>query len=153
MGVLDTVRTAVAPVLDAVEGVERQGDDTPGGGSVDETSVPSEVLYLSPVTGISLSDDVDEVDPDDTTVHDFGVVFNRTAGDAEEFLEGAEGAVDDFGAGVTGDGGDGALGALGRALRWAGENPFLVAGGLLVLYLAPLATNALGVLDGVVGDA
>jgi hypothetical protein len=152
MGVLDAITTAVGPVLDSAQGAERQVDDTPGGGSVDETSVPSEVLYLSPVTGVTLSDDVDEVDPDDTTIHDFGVIYNRTAGDAEEFLEGAEGAVDDFGAGVTGDGGAGALGTLGRALRWAGQNPALVVGAIVALYLAPLATNALGVLDGVVGE-
>ena len=151
--ILDTVRSAADPVFEAVEGVERQQDDTPGGGAIDETELPSEALMLSPATYLALGDDVEEVDPDEeTTVHDFGVIYNRTAGDVDAATDAVQAGIDDFGAGVTGEGSDGGLGAVGGLLRWAAQNPLVVVGGVLVLYLAPLLTNALGVLDGVVGD-
>lgn len=149
MPILDTIRTAVGPVLESAEGAQRQVDDTPGGGSLDETQVPAEVLWLSPVTGATFADDVRNVDQNDTTVHDFGVIYNRTAGDAENVRDAVQTGINDLGAGVTGDGGDGPLGTLGRAIRWAGENPLLVLGGLLLLYLAPLLTNLTGIAAGV----
>jgi hypothetical protein len=147
MGVFDTVRTAVGPVIDAVEGVERQQDDTPGGGAVDETGVFSPSLFVSSLTGGVVSDEgaQDAGLPSETTVDDLGDVLDAGVGAGDEALE-------DVSTGLQGESGGGSLGALGRALRWVARNPALVAGGLLVLYLAPLAANALGVLDGVVGE-
>lgn len=147
MGLLDTVRTAASPVVEATEGVERQVDDEPGGGVIDETDVVSPSLLVSSATfGFVSQDGARDAGFSDTAdVDDLGGGLRDGVGAADETFN-------DFADGVTGEGGTGGAALAGRALRFVAENPLVVLVSLLVLYLVPLLTNAAGVAEGVVGE-
>jgi len=141
--ILDTIRTAVGPVLESAEGVERQADDVPGGGAIDETAVFSPSLFVQSLSFGTISEDAatDAGFPVETTVHELGSGLTSGTGAADDALQ-------DFQDGLEGSG-DGAASALGRVLSFVTQNPMLVAGGLLLLYLVPLLTNLTGVAAGV----
>lgn len=153
MGVLDVIRTAAGPVVESAEGVERQTDDTPGGGAVDETDVFSPSLFAQSLSFGLVSEDAatDAGLPVETDVHELGEAATYGTGAADDAFGAFAGAVESFGAGLRGDDADG-LGALGRFVRWVTRNPSIVLGGLLLLYLAPLLTQVTSVVAEVADD-
>lgn len=153
MSLYDRVAGALDHAAGSVdESIGRQFDDEEGGGFVDETPAPAEFAYVSPLGGVLFADDIEDRDDDETTVADWLAIGNRTADDVDGARDVVEGGTDDLVGGLQGDAGGGALGTIGRALRWAGQNPVLVAGGLVALYALPALTSALGVVEGVVGE-
>jgi hypothetical protein len=139
MGVLDTIRAAAGPVVGSAKGVERQTDDDPGGGIVDETDVVSPSLLVSSATfGLVSQDAARDAGFEDTAdVDDIGsgVRAGVGAGDQafEEFADGVEGT------------GTSAPALVGRALRFVSQNPLLVGVAIVGLYLAPLLASSLDV--------
>jgi hypothetical protein len=138
--------------MGVLDSIQRQFDDEPGGGVVDEAPTSTQLL-ASPTTAAlyPAARFVEERAGLDATLGDvgsfYGDVADRDSGASNQVGEGVADVAD----GLRGSDSSG-LSAIGAALRWALSNPLLVVGAAVLLYSLPLLTSVAGVAEGLVGD-
>lgn len=171
MGILDTIRTAAGPVVEATSSVQqqvddtsaavdRQFDDTPGGGFADPSPYEPTPEQNTDVFGRQFGDGSNRwVAGTIETLrgegkNDVAGVFDALALNFDEGVGGLVSLLDSEPGNTAGPGDmdvteQEATTPIGKVMKFLVENPLLVVGAVLALYLTPLLTTSLGVVQNV----